>query len=347
MQRSSSARRGRRRAGARSAVATLADLGETRLIERLGSLLPREPGWVLVGRGEDDTAVLEGPGRHLTLLTCDVQEEGRHFERSWIDPRTLGRRAAAVNLSDIAAMGGEPRVALASLMLPADLEVRWFDGIMRGLGERLAAYGAALVGGNLSQTAQRLAIDITLLGRVTRRRLTRRRGARPGDRILVTGWPGESAAGLALLQARTSRGKLQRRHLDPEPRVRAGQALAAGGVTAMIDISDGIATDLCHLCDASGVDAEVDLSSVPVSAVMRRAATRLGADAHAWILDGGEAYELLCTAPPRRAARLRRALGDLPLTDIGVVLPARSGRWLLHDTDRHPLRAGGYEHFAP
>ena len=333
----------------RGAVSRLYDLGETGLIARLSRLVPAEPRWVVVGRGADDAAALDCGGKHLILITCDVQDEGRHFQRAWVDPRTLGRRAAAVNLSDIAAMGGEPRAALASLLLPPDLAVGYFDALMRGLGERLAEFGAVLVGGNLSRSARRITVDVTLLGRVERARLVRRSGARPGDRILVTGRPGESAAGLALLQRGVRHGALQQRCLDPEPRVLAGRVLAAGGVTSMIDVSDGLATDLLRLCDASGVGAEVHLDSLPLSTTLQRAAKRVRQPAWRWVLHGGEAYELLCTAPARRIRALRRALGSrmrLPLTEIGVILPARQERWLWRDGKREPLVGLGYEHFA-
>ena len=372
MKRRSSPRRSRR----------LSDVGERGLVGRLEQLLPTEPRWVVVGRGDDDAAAIDCGGTDLLLLTCDVQDEGRHFRREWIDPHTLGRRAAAVNLSDIAAMGGEPRAALVSLLLPRELELSWFDGIMRGLGERLNEFGAALVGGNLSRSAQRITVDVALLGRVTRRHLIRRRGARPGDRILVSGWPGESAAGLELLARGVRRGSLQRGFLDPEPRVAAGRLLAAHGVTSMIDVSDGLATDLLSLCDASGVDAEVDASRLPVSTALLRAAMRMrgsagnsagrtarsapgasqrsrpgrgGAasparhDAWRWVMQGGEAYELVCTAPARRVPALARALRArlrLPLTDIGVILPARSGRWLIRAGRRERLSAQGYDHFS-
>ncbi|MFQ5601305.1 MAG: thiamine-phosphate kinase [Candidatus Krumholzibacteriia bacterium] len=328
----------------------LSDAGEAGLIERLEALLPAEPRWVVVGRGEDDAAALDLGGDHLTLLTCDVQCEGRHFRREWLTPRDLGRRAAAVNLSDIAAMGGEPRAALVSLMLPSRLEVRFYDDLMRGLGEHLAEHGAAVVGGNLSQSAGRIAVDVTLLGRVRRTRLVRRSGARPGDRILVSGWPGEGAAGLALLRKRAPDiGGLQKRFLDPTPRVAEGRRLAAAGARSMIDISDGLATDLLHLCDASGVDAEIDLARLPFTTALRRAATRLRAPAWKWVLHGGEAYELLCTAPARRVGRLRRVLAQtsgLPLAEIGVILPAGEGRWLIRDGRRQPLVSSGYQHFG-
>jgi thiamine-monophosphate kinase len=336
----------------RTRALRLGDAGEWGLLGRLAQLLPPEPDWVALGRG-DDTAALDLGGEALLLLTCDVQVEGRHFRRQQLPPHLLGRRAAAVNLSDIAAMGGTPRAALVSMLLPPALEVAYFDAVVRGLGEHLAEHGAHVVGGNLSASS-RLAVDVSLLGTVARPHLVRRSGARPGDRILVTGWPGESAAGLALLR-RLSKpgldlGGLVRRHQDPTPRVAEGAALAAGGVSAMVDVSDGLAADLLHLCDASRVGAEVDLAQVPISAALRRAAQVLRAPAWRWALHGGEDYELLCTAAPARVPALRRALAalsGLPLVDIGSVLPAAEGRWLRRDGRRLPLPERGYQHFRP
>ncbi len=326
-------------------------MGESGLLARLRTLLPRDPDWVRAGAGADDAAVLDLGSRELWLLTCDVQAEGTHFERGWIDAYSLGRRAAAVNLSDIAAMGGTPRAALVSLLLPSSLPVRFFDAVMRGLAAHLGEFGATIVGGNLSRSSRRIVIDVALAGTVARQRVMRRNGARPGDRILVTGWPGESAAGLALLRQRheARRGVLQRRFLDPMPRLQAGQALARWGATALIDVSEGLVADLEHLCDASGVDAEIEVERLPVSAALRRAALRLQVDPLAWVLHGGEAYELLCTAPARKlesTGRRLRARLQLPLHEIGRILPAGAGRRLVGAGKLRPLAARSFRHYS-
>jgi len=342
-----------RRPGPRSqerAGPSLSQLGEGGLIERLRLLLPEDPAWVRAGAGADDTAILDLGGEHLWLLTCDIQVEETHFRRAWIDAKTLGRRAVAVNLSDIAAMGGTPRAALVSLLLPPKLPVAFFDALMQGMTERMQEFGAVVVGGNLARSPDKIAIDVSLLGSATRDRVVRRGGARPGDRLVVTGWPGENAAGLALLQSGASRrGVLPRLFLDPEPRVLEGKLLAASGATAMIDVSDGLVTDLLHLCDASGVDVEIQAENLPVSARLLRASRRLRVEPWRWILQGGEAYELLCTLPPRpwkkQAPRLRERL-SVPLHEIGVVLPSGSGRWLVRQGKRLPLAAEGFQHFS-
>ena len=316
------------------------------MIARLGALLPAPPRWVKAGAGTDDTAIVDIGADALWLFTCDVQCEGTHFDRRWIDAFTLGRRAAAVNLSDIAAMGGAPRLALVSLLLPPRLPVRFFDDVMRGLAARFAAAGAVIVGGNLARS-DRIVIDVTLAGRARRDRVVRRRGARPGDLLLVSGSPGDSAAGLALLEAGVARGALTQRFLLPEPRLQTGRFLAAAGVTAMIDVSDGISTDVQHLCDASDVGVEIHWDKLPVSPRLVRAGLTLRHEPRDWVLHGGEAYELLGTIPPVRAKALRRgALPGFPVHVIGRILPRAAGRWLVHDGARRPLRPRSFAHFG-
>jgi thiamine-monophosphate kinase len=214
----------------------------------------------------------------------------------------------------------------------------------------MGEFGAVVVGGNLARSSRKIIIDVSLLGAAPRGQVIRRQGARPGDRLVVTGWPGENAAGLALLQAGASRrGLLPRLFLDPEPRVLEGELLAAAGATAMIDVSDGLVTDLLHLCDASGVDVEIHAESLPVSSRLLRASQRLHAAPQAWVLQGGEAYELLCALPAERwkkqAPQLRERLA-VPLHEIGVFRPPGSGRWLVDGDQRIPLVAEGFQHFT-
>ncbi len=331
------------------------DVGEFGLIERIKKLVPPPESGVVLGIG-DDTAVVDlGDGR-LLLLTCDVQIEDRHFRRQWITPRQLGRRAAAINLSDIAAMGGRPTFALLSLALPAELEVAFFEEMMTGVAERLGDFGAALVGGNLSGGDESLYIDLTLLGESHQGRLLRRGGAHPGDVLLVTGTPGESAAGLAVLRRedpvlRHQVSVLVDRLLDPTPRVREGQELAAAQVvTAMIDISDGLASDLRHLCEASGVGAELDEAALPCTEPLEQAAAGMDRQPLEFVLYGGEAYELLFTVPPegvQKAIQVVRDATGVPVTPIGRMTDQPGQCWLIRsEGERTPLPARGWDHFA-
>jgi thiamine-monophosphate kinase len=330
----------------------IADVGEFGLIGRIASLVGEAGAGTVAGIG-DDAAVLDAGGPRLLLATIDVQVEGRHFLRDRIDPYRLGRRTAAINLSDIGAMGGAPRWALVSLALPGDREVRWVEELYRGLTEELGRFGAGIVGGNLSG-AEAIVLDLALLGEVERGRVLRRAGARPGDVILVTGRLGASAAGRLALDARVDArdpavARAVAAHLTPTPRVREGQAIAATGrATAMIDLSDGLGGDLDHLCDASGVGAVVEAGRLPIAAETRALAARLGLDPVALAVGGGEDYELLVTAPPVAAealARAVRAATGTPLTSVGRITQAAEGRRLVDGTVERPLTAVGWDHF--
>lgn len=330
---------------------TVASLGEFGLIGRIQRQLRQPEADVRVGIG-DDTAVIDTGGPALLLATVDMQVEGRHFLRARTPPELLGRRVGAVNLSDIAAMGGVPRWALVSLALPSRLPVRWVDSFYSGLDQILGEFGAYVVGGNLSG-AGRISADLTLLGEVARDRVLTRRGASPGDAILVTGSLGRSAVGRAALDAGSEGGQAASviaLHRSPWPRVREGQAVAAaGGVTAMIDLSDGLAGDLPHILDASGCGATIDARLLPIADDTRSVAVALGLDPLTLALAGGEDFELLLTASPQVVTRLRAAVAsvsDTPLTQIGEVRPSHTGRTLtLPSGVVVPLRPGGWDHF--
>ena len=329
----------------------IGDLGEFGLIERIAALAGTAAG-VELGIG-DDTAVLDTGGPRLLLATIDSQIEGRHFLRERIDAYQLGRRSAAINLSDIGAMGGAPRWALVSLALPGDLDVSWVDDLYRGLGEELARGQAAVVGGNISG-AEHIVVDLVLLGDVERGRVLRRSGAQPGDTILVTGHLGASAAGRFALDAGLDPADPDAAvaiaaHLTPTPRLREGGIIAAcGGATAMLDVSDGLGGDLGHILDASGVGAVVDLTRLPIAPPTHRLAARLGLDPLRLAVAGGEDYELLFTAPPDAVERLRRAVTSatgVAVTPIGHITPAADGRWYLQGTSRLPATAAGWDHY--
>ncbi len=328
------------------------DLGEFGLIARIARLTGPDREGTATGIG-DDTAVLDTGGARLLLATVDIQVEGRHFVRERTPPYTLGRKTAAINLSDIGAMGGAPRWALISLAVPGELDVEWVDELYRGLVEELGRFDAGVVGGNLSGS-EAIVVDLTLLGEVERGRVLRRDGARPGDIILVTGHLGASVVGRFALDAGFGEGDPDVRaaiesHRLPTPRVREGGAIAAaGGATAMLDLSDGLSSDLAHVCEASGVGAVVDAARVPVAAGTRLIAERLGLDPLRLALTGGEDYELLFTAPPAAVASLTvavRAINNIDVTAIGRITPAAGGRWLQIEDQRHPLDTNGWDHF--
>ena len=313
-----------------------------------------------VGIG-DDTAVLNLPPRSQTLVTTDLLTDGVHFRAAWTSGALLGRKALAVNLSDIAAMGGQPHSCVVAVGFPRSTTVAYARGVARGLTGMARSHGVALVGGDTC-AARALFVNVTLIGSVEKGRAVTRSGARPGDHLYVTGTIGASAAGLSLLAGRGRPGpgmgippaasqSLRRRairaHLDPHPRCAAGRALGLTGLaTSMIDLSDGLAQDLPRLCAASGVGAVVSLSALPID---RLASALFGPDkALQLALCGGEDYELLFTARPAcepLVTALSRRLG-LPIGRIGQILPRRAAIRTVDTKGRYrSLPAGGFEHF--
>jgi thiamine-monophosphate kinase len=340
----------------RSPPATVGEIGEFGLIARLRAICTQGRGAgdeVLLGIGDDAAAFRVEPGRAV-LATCDIQIENVHFRSGCISPYQLGRRSVAVNQSDIASMGGEPTLALVSVTLPPELPVESFDAMFLGMRDQMAEFSAAIVGGNLAR-GDKLVVDVFLLGKADPGRILTRAGAEPGDVIYVTGELGASAAGLALLSHSdpppAGLTRLVEAHLQPRPRVREGVAIARAGLArAMIDISDGLAADLHHICEASRVGAEVRQADVPCAEGIETVAEMCGADPWHYVLFGGEDYELLFTVRADAAERvpdLAKRLGT-PVHRIGTILPPEYGIQLLGpDGTRVPLTATGWDHFQP
>jgi thiamine-monophosphate kinase len=331
---------------------TVADCGERALIARITQRLP-VPAWVLVGPG-DDAAVLEPVRGALEVLTTDVQVDGVHVDRRFVPPEAVGHRALAVNLSDLAAMGARPRAALLSLALPPSLGLEELDRILDGLLGLAASSGTAIVGGNITSTEGPLAIDVTVTGSVHRRRILRRSGARPGDEVFVTGTLGDAAAGLHRLRSAFERGEdllaartCAARYLHPEPRLRAGVQLGAHrAASSCMDLSDGLADGIRQLAQASDLGMTLDAAAVPVSAETREWLAQHGFDPLQVALAGGDDFELIFTVRPAHAGRLRgvrRLVGNLPITRIGVM--TRSRALIMRDGRNERELPAGYEHF--
>lgn len=316
------------------------------------------PG-VLRGIG-DDAAVLALPGSTL-LASCDALVEGIHFRLDTMTPRQLGLKAMAVNLSDIGSMGGRPLFALITLGLRPGIDESFVQEIYAGLLAMAHAHGAQVVGGDTVSSPERLFIDVSILGAPGEGGPILRSGARAGDRVGVTAPLGASAAGLAWLLNGSSRAGLDhlppadaqavqaclRAHLEPEPRVRAGQLLAASGaVHAMMDVSDGLASEAHHIARESQAGMRLWAEHLPIAPEARTVGRLLGQDPTLWALSGGEDYELLFTYDPAGEDRVRRALAQcgLELHVLGEVTPAAEGVTLVREGRVEPLAASGWVH---
>ena len=312
---------------------TLAELGEFGLIDRIREMFPDPDGMTGIG---DDCAILPQHNGQDTLVSTDLLIEGTHFLREHIPPYRLGWKSAAVNLSDIAAMGGLPTATFLSLALPADLSPDWVGEFLRGYADISARFGAALLGGDTTLSPHRICINVAVLGQCPSGAAHRRSDAQPGDLVCVTGTLGDSAAGLkAILEGIGRDADVQAlidRHYLPQPGVADGLRLAATpGVHAMMDISDGIGSDLKHILKASGVGAEIDTGKLPLSPALQRVCAREGWDAVALAVSGGEDYELLFTVAPEAEKAL-----PVPHTVIGEITTASSAGLSL---------PAGFDHF--
>jgi thiamine-monophosphate kinase len=315
--------------------------GEFELIARIAAALPCRRKDVLLGPG-DDAALLRPPRAGQLVQTVDTCIEGVHFPPG-LDPQDIGWRCLAVNLSDLAAMGAEPAWALLSLSLPAADET-WLRGFCAGLYGLAERHGVALVGGDTVRGPR--VISVTALGFVDGSKALRRSGARAGDLLYVSGWPGEAAAGLEALRGGAGRDApdpLVRRYLYAEPRVALGRALQ-GRASAAMDVSDGLLGDLGKLCAASGVGARLDLERLPVSAeLLRRHAT---AERERFVLFGGDDYELLFTLPAAEAKRLEAAWSGAPPVHCIGEIEGGGGVRCTRNGIPASVTGGGYDHFA-
>ncbi len=329
--------------------------GELALLERIRRQANRPAtSGLRLGIGDDCALLRLKPGEELAVTT-DLSIAGRHFRMDWHPPEVVGHRTLARGLSDIAAMGARPIAAFLSLGLPRELTMSrgrrpaWVDGFIAGFLALADAHQTPLAGGDLAESPVAVA-DILLLGAVPQKKALLRSGARPGDHLYVTGSLGGSAAGLALLRRLGTKAlgtevddpKSENplaRHFWPQPRITQGLWLRRKRTaTSAIDLSDGLSTDLNHLCAESGVSAVIDAAQLPVlsGANLKQA------------LHGGEDYELLFTA--RSNARIPRRIGGIRITHIGAITRKRAGQppvTLIDESGlRHPLLPGGWQHFS-
>jgi len=294
---------------------------------------------VVVGIG-DDAAVIEPERNRLEVLTTDCQVEGVHFDQTFVGAADIGHKALAVNLSDLAAMGAAPRVALLSLVLPPFLPVTSVDALVDGMAALAARARISIVGGNIARSSGPLIVDVTATGSVHSRSVLTRGGARAGDDLYVTGALGGAAAGLRLLlDDATCTGVAVDKYRRPEPRTRFGVMLGRNrAARACVDLSDGLADGVRQIGEASGLGAIVDAALLPID----EGATLSEA------LGGGEDYELLFAVSPRMRSRLKNAkrlVSDLAVTRIGRLTADRA--MLLSRNGSIEELPAGFEHFGP
>ncbi len=325
-------------------------LSEAQILARIVPILPKGD-FTALGPG-DDAAVVEAPGSQF-VVTTDVLVEDVHFRRDWSSGFEVGVRAAAQNLSDVNAMGASATSVVVAMVLPGDLELSWLEDFASGLAAGLYPTGAGVVGGDLS-IGEKLVISVTAHGTLAHRPL-RRNGARPGDTVAIAGNLGQSAAGLAALQAGAVSGAL--RGLDvpypftrpvelyriPEPPLEAGPLAASRGATAMMDLSDGLVRDAGRMAEASGVSIDLSRYGLQERAEELSAPARaLGVDPYEWLLFGGEDHGLLVTFPPY-------VLVTNPFFPVGTVseyspeLPERERARVT--LDGRPVKGKGFDHF--
>lgn len=324
-------------------MAKLRDLGEFGFIAALAAQVECEDPDVVLGPGDDCALVRMGGG--VWAVTTDAMLEGRHFRRAWLTPYQIGARAMTAGLSDIAAMGTKPRFAFSSLALPPDWEAEDGLELARGLAEQARRYGACLLGGDTVAAHEHAFVDVVVLGECGSR-VWRRDGARVGDVVCVTGTLGDCAAAIAAREAGMAKPLTWGAYAEPQPRVTEAAALQrVGGISAAMDISDGLVQDAGHLCERSGVGIRIEAARVPVSEGARATAETLGGDVLTWALTGGEDFELLFTAAAESVAALEAAV-DVPVTVVGEVLAGEGVEVV--DEDSRPLRvgSGGWDHFA-
>lgn len=331
---------------------TLRDIGEFGFIDRIAPFgLLRHEG-VIKGIGDDCAVISIGGEQHL-LVTTDLFVEKVHFLMEWTTPEIVGAKVMTANISDIAACGGIPRDAFISIAIPEHLDLAWLDGFYRGMSHLAREFSVNLLGGDTTGSRSDLVVNIALTGLVPSSQVLFRHTAQPGDLIVITGPTGESAAGLEILLKgenvpNISAHELIRAHLEPRAHVREGRILAASSAcTAAIDVSDGLSSDLGHICRESSVAAVVYEERLPMSEGLRQAAASLGKDPMEWVLNGGEDYVLLAAMSRDRLSVVAEKFRDqgLHLFPIGEFCEGSGMELMRADGSKSVLAPSGWDHF--
>lgn len=332
------------------------EIGEFGLIEKITRLIQTKQARddkIIAPVGDDAAVVATGPGIY-TILTTDSLIQNVHFKMETITPFALGYKALAINLSDVAAMAGAPKYALVSLGLPTKTEVEFVEEMYKGMLDCGSRYGVRMVGGDTSRAAI-LIINVVLFGEVELSFLRRRNEARVGDKILVTGQLGASAAGLALILEPTLLKNTEQEdilinaHFFPTPRIKEAQIASKEGARAMEDISDGLASEIWHISEESQVGARIFSERIPIAQGVQDIASRTNRSGIELALFGGEDYEIVFTAPEAMADKIKAKVEvetQTVVTDIGEIVSEKEGLSLVDEKGRvSKISAFGYEHF--
>jgi thiamine-monophosphate kinase len=298
----------------------------------------------------DDTAAFRGSTGSLTLLSTDALVEGIHFDLHYFSPEDIGWKALAVNLSDIAAMGGNPLYFTTSIAVPPDKPSTWVRKLYRGMLRLASEFQVRLIGGDTCASPQGLFLDVTIIGEVKPSEMVTRKGSRPGDILFVTGELGGSAMGLEMLRRHSRLAKRYpeaiHRHLRPRPRSLVGRFLASHKfASALIDISDGLSTDLHHLCEQSRVGAVIDAQKIPLPGSATRLAPVLAKTTLDYALNGGEDYELLFTVPAKLRSRIPPKIDGVAIHEIGWITKEAGGCSIIKQGRTEKVSPGGFDHF--
>lgn len=334
---------------------SLKQIGEFGFIKRISRGCVIRPENVIKAIGDDAAAFCTNPGM-VTLITTDMLVERIHFLRNAISGFDLGYKSMAVNLSDIAAMGGTACQAFVGIAIPDDCAIDYLDDIYKGMKDLAARFDVNILGGDTTGSKVDLVINVVVQGTVLKEELLCRDGARPGDIICSTGFLGDSRAGLYLILNNLTPGSkelesLLRAHLHPEPHLREGRFLAVStGVHAAIDTSDGLSSDLGHICEQSRVGARLYAECLPLSDNLRHFCTTFGLDPIDYALSGGEDYTLLCTVSPKQAEGIARGFEtefNRPLFRLGEITDSRDIELLFPDGRSRRVTPTGWDHFSP
>jgi len=311
--------------------------GEFGLIERINKSIKLFSKDVVAGIG-DDAAVLKHDKNNYLLFTTDMLVENDHFSLKYSTPMQVGMKAIEQNASDIAAMGGIPKFAVISIALPNDIDAEFVGGLYKGINKKAKEYRINIVGGNISHSRE-IVINVALIGFVEKKNLALRSGAEIGDLIFCSGDAGKSTAGLELLR-HNKKGKSIKPHLEPKSRLDLARKLVKIGINSMIDVSDGIASEVKHICDESKVGAVIYADKIPISKNTIIDSRKVGKDAVDFALYGGEDFELVFTASKNKLKQLKK----LDIKVIGEIVDKKFGIKLIRNNKKQNIESG-FDHF--